>query len=120
MGLLKQKKKKSKGIGSRLAGGGGSGSQISPLRPRYVEKLPPCTGTCPSDNDIRGWLTVIAEREKLGLSLDEACEKAWHIEMETNPFPSVMGRVCPHPCESHCNRNEKDGAATRNLQQRRC
>ena len=109
MGLLK-KKKKSSGMGARLSGGGGSGSQISPLRPRYLEQLPPCTGHCPSDNDIRGWLTVIAEREKLGLSLDEACERAWRIEMETNPFPSVMGRVCPHPCEDHCNRGEKDGA----------
>ena len=39
MGLLKEKKKKKSAIGSRLAGGG-SGSQISPLRPRYVETLP--------------------------------------------------------------------------------
>ena len=97
-------------MGARLSGGGGSGSQISPLRPRYVEMLPPCSGQCPSGNDIRGWLTVIAHREKLGLSLDEACEQAWRIEMETNPFPSVMGRVCPHPCEGECNRKERDGA----------
>jgi NADPH-dependent glutamate synthase beta subunit-like oxidoreductase/Pyruvate/2-oxoacid:ferredoxin oxidoreductase delta subunit len=110
MGLLKEKKKKKSGIGSRLAGGGGSGSQISPLRPRYLEKLPPCTGNCPSGNDIRGWLTDISLREKLGMSLDEACERAWRSYMETNPFPSVMGRVCPHPCEDHCNRKEKDGA----------
>jgi NADPH-dependent glutamate synthase beta subunit-like oxidoreductase/Pyruvate/2-oxoacid:ferredoxin oxidoreductase delta subunit len=109
MGLLKKKKKKS-GIGSRMSGGGGSGSQQSPLRPRYLEQQPPCTGHCPSGNDIRGWLTVISLREKLGLSLEEASEKAWRIEMETNPFPSVMGRVCPHPCEAECNRKEKDGA----------
>jgi NADPH-dependent glutamate synthase beta subunit-like oxidoreductase/Pyruvate/2-oxoacid:ferredoxin oxidoreductase delta subunit len=109
MGLLKEKKK-SKGLGSRLAGGGGSGSQISPMRPRYVERLPPCTDNCPSGNDIRGWLTAISLREKLGLSLDESCESAWRSYMETNPFPSVMGRVCPHPCEDHCNRKEKDGA----------
>ncbi len=95
---------------SRLSGGGGGGgSQISSLRPRYVESLPPCTGNCPSGNDIRGWLTIISLREKLGLSLDEACEQAWRIEMETNPFPSVMGRVCPHPCETGCNRGQKDG-----------
>ena len=119
MGLLKQKKKKKSGsIGSRLSGGGGSGSQISPMRPRYLEKLPPCTGHCPSGNDIRGWLTVIALREKLGLSLDEACEQAWRIEMETNPFPSVMGRVCPHPCEADCNRGEKDGAVDINSVER--
>lgn len=110
MGLLKKKDKDSSSkMKARLAGGGGSGGQISPLRPRYVESLPPCTGNCPSGNDIRGWLTVISLREKLGLSLDEACEKAWRIEMETNPFPSVMGRVCPHPCETGCNRGQKDG-----------
>ncbi|MCP4901593.1 MAG: FAD-dependent oxidoreductase [bacterium] len=112
MGLLKKKDKKKGGkMASRLAGGGGgSGNQLSPLRPRYVEQLPPCTGHCPSGNDVRGWLMVISLREKLGLSLDEACEQAWQIEMETNPFPSVMGRVCPHPCEGSCNRGEKDAA----------
>jgi NADPH-dependent glutamate synthase beta subunit-like oxidoreductase len=110
MGLLKKKDKgTSSKTKSRLASGGGAGSQLSALRPRYVESLPPCTGNCPSGNDIRGWLTVISLREKLGLSLDEACEQAWRIEMETNPFPSVMGRVCPHPCETGCNRGQKDG-----------
>jgi formate dehydrogenase major subunit len=119
MGLLKKKDKEASGkLMSRLSGGGGSGSQISALRPRYVESLPPCTGNCPSGNDIRGWLTVIALREKLGLSLDEACERAFRIEMETNPFPSVMGRVCPHPCESHCNRKEKEAPVAINSVER--
>ncbi|MBD3854732.1 MAG: NAD(P)-binding protein, partial [Acidobacteria bacterium] len=109
MGLLKKKDKKTSSKMSARMAGGASGSQISSLRPRYVESLPPCTGNCPSGNDIRGWLTIISLREKLGLSLDEACEQAWRIEMETNPFPSVMGRVCPHPCETGCNRGQKDG-----------
>jgi NADPH-dependent glutamate synthase beta subunit-like oxidoreductase len=106
MGLLKKKKKKSSA--HRFSGGGGTA--LSHLRPQAVEKLPPCTAHCPSGNDIRGWLTVIAEREKQGLSLEEACDRAWRIEVETNPFPSVMGRVCPHPCEGSCNRTNKDGA----------
>ena len=111
MGLLKKKDKgASSKTKSRLSGGGGGGgSQISSLRPRYVESLPPCTGNCPSGNDIRGWLTIISLREKLGLSVDDAYEQAWRMEMETNPFPSVMGRVCPHPCETGCNRGQKDG-----------
>jgi NADPH-dependent glutamate synthase beta subunit-like oxidoreductase len=111
MGLLKKKdKKKSSKFEARLkSGGGGGGSQISELRPRYVESLPPCVGNCPSGNQIRGWLSVIQLREKLGLSLDEACQRAFRMEMETNPFPSVMGRVCPHPCETGCNRGKKDG-----------
>lgn len=117
MGLLKKKADK-KPFKVRSASGGASGSEISPLRPVAVEKQPPCVGHCPSGNDVRGFLTVIAQREKQGLSLDQACDAAWRIEVETNPFPAVMGRICPHPCESHCNREEKDGAVAINSVER--
>jgi len=43
---------------------------------------------------------------------------AWLKEVETNPFPSIMGRICPHPCESSCNRVEKDGAVAINSVER--
>jgi NADPH-dependent glutamate synthase beta subunit-like oxidoreductase len=33
---------------------------------------------------------------------------AWYTLVDKNPFPAVCGRVCPHPCESECNRKEKD------------
>jgi NADPH-dependent glutamate synthase beta subunit-like oxidoreductase len=117
MGLLK-KKKDAKPFTVRSTSGGGSPGEISPLRPQAVEKLPPCTGHCPSGNDIRGWLTTIAQREKMGMSLEEACDAAWYVEVETNPFPSVMGRICPHPCETECNRKEKDGAVDINSVER--
>jgi NADPH-dependent glutamate synthase beta subunit-like oxidoreductase len=106
MALLKKKDDKKPFVARASAGG--SGTEVSPLRPVAVEKQPPCITQCPSGNDIRGWLTTIAQREKLGLTLDQACEKAWRIEVETNPFPAVMGRVCPHPCEGECNRKAKD------------
>jgi NADPH-dependent glutamate synthase beta subunit-like oxidoreductase/ferredoxin len=115
MGLLKKKKKKSS---APRFSGSGAGSALSALRPQAVDKLPPCVAHCPSGNDIRGWLTVIAEREKQGLSLEEACDRAWQIEVDTNPFPSVMGRVCPHPCEGSCNRAHKDGAVAINSVER--
>ena len=35
-------------------------------------------------------------------------EYAFQRMMEANPFPSMMGRVCPAPCEDGCNRNEVD------------
>jgi NADPH-dependent glutamate synthase beta subunit-like oxidoreductase/Pyruvate/2-oxoacid:ferredoxin oxidoreductase delta subunit len=117
MGLLKKKDDRKSSIGSHLRSGA-SGGQISPLRPTYVEKTPPCTANCPSGNDIRGWLTMVALREKLGLSLEEAREQAWHLYADTSPFPAVMGRVCPHPCEGHCNRKEKDGAVSINTVER--
>jgi NADPH-dependent glutamate synthase beta subunit-like oxidoreductase/Pyruvate/2-oxoacid:ferredoxin oxidoreductase delta subunit len=116
MGLFKEKKalKKSE---IRMASTG-SRKEISPLRPKYGEKNPPCRISCPSGNDIRGWLTVIAQREKTGLSLEKASDQAWYIEVETNPFPAVMGRICPHPCETDCNRKEKDGAVAINSVER--
>jgi NADPH-dependent glutamate synthase beta subunit-like oxidoreductase len=64
------------------------------------------------------WLQAIAQRDKLGLTEDEAFERAWNILVDTNPFPSIMGRVCPHPCEDGCNRTGKDGAVSINLCER--
>ncbi len=113
MGLLKAPVKK-----KTIRSTGGAGGGVSAARPQQQIKLPPCTKTCPSGNDIRGWLTVIMQREKTGMSLEEAMNQAWAIEMETTPFPSVMGRVCPHPCETHCNRKEKDGAVAINSVER--
>jgi len=114
MGLLKKNKKKKP---LKIHGSASVGEQ-SPYRPQEVVKHPPCIKTCPSGNDIRGWLTTIAQREKLGLSLEEACDQAWALEMETNPLPAIMGRVCPHPCESECNRTEKEGAVSINAVER--
>ncbi len=113
MGLIKKNKKK-----KALTIRGSAGAEQSPYRPQAVEKFPPCIKACPSGNDIRGWLTVIAQREKTGLSIEDACDQAWLLEMETNPMPSVMGRVCPHPCEGECNRKEKDGAVAINAVER--
>jgi len=115
MGLLK-KVDKSKPL--RIVNRGGTGGTVSALRPVQQSKLPPCTQNCPSGNDIRGWLTVIAEREKMGMSLEQACDRAFEIETDTNPFPAIMGRVCPHPCESGCNRKEKDDAVAANSVER--
>ncbi len=115
MGLLNKNKKKKP---LRTTGRGAASAKTSARRPQQVEKLPPCVGHCPSGNDIRGWLTVIAQREKTGLGWEEALERAWMIEMETNPLPAIMGRVCPHPCETKCNRTEHDGAVAINSVER--
>jgi len=98
--------------------GAQAGGEISPLRPRYVTKTPPCVGTCPGGTDIRGWLTTIAQAEAYGRTPDEAYELAWRIITERNPFPAVCGRVCPHPCEDGCNRTAKEGAVAINALER--
>ena len=85
---------------------------------RRMEKLPPCQARCPSAGDIRGWLGIIAQREKIGLSLDEAFDAAWRRLVEFNPLPATTGRICPHPCEDLCSRNDKDGAVSINAMER--
>jgi len=91
-----------------------AGGEISPLRPQYVAKLPPCAGACPSGADIRGWLTTIAQAEAYGRTNEQACRIAWEKITERNPFPAVCGRVCPHLCEDACSRRKKDGAVAIN------
>lgn len=92
--------------------------EISPLRPRYVEKTPPCVSHCPNEADIRGWVTTIAQAEAYGRTDEQALEIAWRKITDLNPFPAVCGRVCPHPCEDHCNRKDKDGAVAINALER--
>ncbi|MCE5181307.1 MAG: NAD(P)-binding protein [Betaproteobacteria bacterium] len=75
--------------------------------PEYVLSTPPCQGSCPAGEDIRGYLNIVRGVEKPvgGVPMQEY---AWRRLTSANPFPSVMGRVCPAPCESGCNRNEVD------------
>ncbi len=85
---------------------------------RQLDRLPPCQAGCPNSGDVRGWLGVIAQHDKLGLSLDEAYDKAWLKIVEVNPLPATTGRICPHPCEDLCTRSEKDGAVSINAMER--
>jgi NADPH-dependent glutamate synthase beta subunit-like oxidoreductase/Pyruvate/2-oxoacid:ferredoxin oxidoreductase delta subunit len=114
MGLLKKPKKKKP---LRTTGGAAS-TQASTLRPQQIKKLAPCIDLCPSGTNIREWIQIIAQREKSKLSDDEAFTQAWNLLVETNPFPSIMGRVCPHPCEDKCNRADKDSSISINAMER--
>jgi NADPH-dependent glutamate synthase beta subunit-like oxidoreductase/Pyruvate/2-oxoacid:ferredoxin oxidoreductase delta subunit len=91
---------------------GESGFVFKPLRPVQAEGQAPCQLNCPCGSDIRDWIAPIAQREHTGASLREAYQEAWTKIVEHNPFPAVMGRICPHPCESDCNRTDKDGAVS--------
>jgi NADPH-dependent glutamate synthase beta subunit-like oxidoreductase/formate hydrogenlyase subunit 6/NADH:ubiquinone oxidoreductase subunit I/ferredoxin len=63
--------------------------------------LPPCQNKCPSHIDIPGFLKQNAEGN---------FTESTRIFKRTIPFPSVLGRVCPAPCEDHCRRDEVDEA----------
>jgi NADPH-dependent glutamate synthase beta subunit-like oxidoreductase len=70
-------------------------------RPVYVDRLPPCNATCPAGENIQGWLFHAESGDY---------EQAWRALTVNNPLPAIMGRVCYHPCEGACNRQNIDAA----------
>ncbi|MGE5255457.1 MAG: NAD(P)-binding protein [Hyphomicrobiales bacterium] len=59
----------------------------------------PCVGACPAGINVQGYVQLIGQgkyREALSLILEKL------------PLPGVLGRVCPHPCETACRRAEVD------------
>lgn len=77
--------------------------------PTYIQRTPPCQHACPSGHDIRGWLSIVGCLEQ---PHEDKPWEALAFERVTtaNPFPAIMGRVCPAPCQEGCNRNDLDGA----------
>ncbi len=76
--------------------------------PTYINKTPPCQGSCPSGHEIRGWLAIARGMDKPPVEGMAWQQYAFERMAEANPFPATMGRVCPAPCEEGCNRNEVD------------
>ncbi|MCR4297317.1 MAG: NAD(P)-binding protein [Gallionella sp.] len=79
--------------------------------PTYIQSTPPCQGQCPAGEDIRGYLNIVRGIEKPPVGADGKPsmpwqEYAWRRLTECNPFPAIMGRVCPAPCQSACNRSK--------------
>jgi len=72
--------------------------------PIYVRQTPPCTAECPAGEDIRGYNRLLNGTEKT----EDAWKASWETIVRTNPFPAVMGRICPHPCQKGCNRQFHD------------
>lgn len=88
------------------------------VQPEQQKKGPPCSAGCASGGDVRGWIALVAQRRKLGLSDADAYTQAWNMLAAVNPFPATLGRICPHPCEDACNRRDKDGAVSINAMER--
>ena len=110
MGLLKKKDKEIEQDEVALQPAAAAAARRSrPLRPRYVDKpAAVCTGNCPSGNDIRGWLTAISLREKLGLSSTKPARRRGDRDGD-QPLPVGDGAGLPPPLRTGCNRGQKDG-----------
>jgi NADPH-dependent glutamate synthase beta subunit-like oxidoreductase len=59
----------------------------------------PCQRGCPAGINIREYIRQIS----LGNN-----RRAVQVIKERNPFPAVIGRICPRPCELECRRNYID------------
>jgi heterodisulfide reductase subunit A-like polyferredoxin len=59
----------------------------------------PCKATCPAHVSIQGYIALIN---------DGRYAEALKLFKDEHPFPGVCGRVCHHPCEEMCTRNDVD------------
>mgnify|MGYP001595363285 FL=1 len=65
----------------------------------YASKTSPCREGCPTGHDIALALLLIASGRP---------DLADRVFREESPFPAITGRVCYHPCEASCNREQYD------------
>ncbi len=59
----------------------------------------PCQRACPAGINISEYIRQIALGDY---------HKSVQVIKERNPFPTVIGRICPRPCEAQCRRNLVD------------
>jgi len=78
-----------------------TGNWRSTGKPVHVHAAAPCHSACPAGEDQQAWLAYMQQGQ---------AEAAWRELVAANPLPAITGRVCPHPCETACNRSTTDGA----------
>jgi len=59
----------------------------------------PCQRTCPAGIDIQEYIKQICLGDYY---------RSVQVIKERNPFPTVIGRICPRPCETDCRRKYID------------
>ena len=59
----------------------------------------PCQRACPAGINVKSYVSLIAE---------ERFAEALEVFRERCPLPGVCGRICHHPCEGNCRRNDVD------------
>jgi len=87
----------------------GLGARKATYRP-YAQAVPgayaitkkdrsPCTQGCPNHVNAHAYVSLVAQQKY---------SEALAVIQRTLPLPGVIGRVCPHPCEDACRRQEVD------------
>jgi Fe-S oxidoreductase len=79
---------------------------------RCIQEEPPeCTAACPIHLDARLFI------KEMSLGNREA---AFKVLVKSMPFPGILGRICDHPCESHCKRGEAGEPIAIGLLEQQC
>ncbi|HTY26093.1 MAG TPA: amine oxidase, partial [Desulfomonilaceae bacterium] len=77
-----------------------------------IQEQPPwCTAACPIHVDARGMIECIRKQDFTA---------AFAIFNRFVPLPRIISRICDHPCEPECKRNEVGGAIQINALERAC
>ncbi|MDA3787366.1 MAG: RnfABCDGE type electron transport complex subunit B, partial [Desulfobacula sp.] len=63
------------------------------------ECITPCQRACPTGIDIKEYIRLIKEGDYEG---------SLQVIKERNPFPTIISRICPAPCEFQCRRLLQD------------
>ncbi len=79
----------------------GKNSQYSAFAPLKIliakRRIPPCENACPAH---------VKSQDYVDLIIKGRYQESLNVIRERCPLPSAIGRVCPHPCESACNRGD--------------
>lgn len=69
------------------------------LGERTEDLRAPCQAACPVGTNAGLYVSLVAKGRY---------DEAQRVASESNPFPSICGRVCTAPCEAQCRRAEFD------------
>ncbi|MEK7990016.1 MAG: NAD(P)-binding protein [Thiotrichaceae bacterium] len=68
-------------------------------KPLHHHRSAPCHTACPAGENAQAYIADIQAGHN---------QAAWETLVKINPLPAITGRVCPHLCESACNRGGLD------------
>jgi NADPH-dependent glutamate synthase beta subunit-like oxidoreductase len=75
------------------------------IRLKEFSELVPCRANCPGEVNIPSYLRLVSKGNNQG---------AAEVIASRLTFPSVLGKICFHPCEVSCKRNEVSRTLTDN------
>ena len=67
----------------------------------HIEKngIAPCRAACPLGINVQGYVSLLSKGKT---------DEALSLINDVAPLAGILGRVCTHPCESNCTREEVD------------